>query len=134
MSAAQQRFTPITDDSGAHVATRDARTGLEWAPVGSEAHDSQQDAEQAAAALDVLGGGWRLPSIDELAALVDRTRHNPAIDAEAFPFVQSDWYWSSTPAAWSSASAWYVYFSYGLVGDYHRNGYGFALACRESGQ
>ena len=134
MNDAIARFTPITDAAGQHVATRDTTTGLEWAPVGTEEHDSQQAAEKAAAELDTLGGGWRLPTIDELAALIDRTRYNPAIDAEAFPFVQSDWYWSSTAAAWSSASAWLVGFSSGSVLDYHRDSNGFALACRPAGQ
>ncbi len=38
-------------------------------------------------------------------------------------------------AAWSSASAWNVDFSYGgLVSTNHRYSYGFALAVRRAGQ
>jgi hypothetical protein len=48
--------------------------------------------------------------------------------------VKSRWHWTSTPAAWSSASAWCVGFYYGYVGDFHRNGSGFALAVRRVGQ
>ena len=51
-----------------------------------------------------------------------------------FRDIQNDWYWSKTPAAWSSASAWFVSFFLGLVSGGHRYGYGFALAVRRVGQ
>lgn len=133
MSAAPNRFIPILDADGNHIATRDTQTGLEWAPVGDKLHDTQQAAEKAAAKLALLGGGWRLPSIDELCTLIDLAVHDPAIDIDAFPFVEADWYWSSTEAAWSSASAWGVYFDYGGVGSGGRGGSGYALAVRRAG-
>ena len=37
-------------------------------------------------------------------------------------------------AAWSSASAWLVYFYFGSVYDSHRYGHGFALAVRRAGE
>jgi hypothetical protein len=58
---------------------------------------------------------WRLPTIEELLTLVDRTRHHPAINTDAFPSCKGGWYWSSTVDAESpSDCAWFVYFSYGL--------------------
>lgn len=59
--------------------------------------------------------GWRLPDVKELAGIVDRGRSNPAIDVIAFPGTQSNWYWSSSPFAGSAGSAWFVFFSNGLV-------------------
>ena len=66
------------------------------------------------------GGGWRLPSKDELATLIDRKRkavgQEPTIDEVAFPDMDYDklWYWSSTP---SGAEAWHVNFDVGVVID-----------------
>lgn len=126
---------PRTD----HVAVVDQSTGLMWAvkSIGDSDGDpmSQADCEKACSELRLLGhDDWRLPTRSELAALVDDTRHEPAIDSSLFPGVLSRWHWTSTPCAWSSASAWSVNFYYGLV-DYSRRGsLGFALAVRRAGQ
>ncbi|MFL4599916.1 DUF1566 domain-containing protein, partial [Stenotrophomonas maltophilia] len=70
----------------------------------------------------------------ELQLLIDRSRYSPAINTDFFKDIQNDWYWSKTPAAWSSASAWYVYFSSGAVYNNRRHDLGFALAVRRAGQ
>ena len=126
---------PRTD----HVAVIDHATGLMWAvkSIGDSDGDpmSQADCEKACANLQLLGyDDWRLPTRVELAALVDDTRHEPAIDTALFPGVLSRWHWTSTPCAWSSASAWFVHFGLGLVYDLHRSSNGFALAVRRAGQ
>ena len=78
---------------------------------------------------------WRLPTRAELAALIDDTRHEPAIDTNFFPRVKPRWHWTSTPAAWSSASAWLVGFDNGYVSySGPRISGGFALAVRRAGQ
>ena len=60
---------------------------------------------------------WRLPTVEELFLLADRTRHSPAIDTDFFPDTPSDWFWSSTVAASSpSDCAWFVYFYGGHSG------------------
>ena len=64
--------------------------------------------------------GWRLPDVKELASLADRSRGNPAIDPTVFPGAVSSWYWSSSPFAGISSSAWGVKFADGLVGYYSR--------------
>jgi len=61
---------------------------------------------------------WRLPTRIELVSIVDRTRVNPAVDAAAFPNTPSEWFWTSTPWAGSSSSAWFVTF----YGNGSRNG------------
>ncbi|WP_432593467.1 DUF1566 domain-containing protein [Stenotrophomonas maltophilia] len=126
---------PRTD----HVAIIDHATGLMWAvkSIGDSDGDpmNQADCEKACSELRLLGhDDWRLPTRAELSALVDDTRHEPAIDTALFPGVLPRWHWTSTAAAWSSASAWYVDFSYGGVYDYHRHDDGFALAVRRAGQ
>ncbi|MFL4600193.1 DUF1566 domain-containing protein, partial [Stenotrophomonas maltophilia] len=70
----------------------------------------------------------------ELQLLIDRSRYSPAINTDFFKDIQNDWYWSKTPAAWSSASAWGVDFNLGYVSYDHRGSNGFALAVRRAGQ
>lgn len=70
--------------------------------------------------------GWRVPDVKELAGLIDRSRSNPAIDTAIFPATQSNWYWSSAPFANGASSAWFVFFSNGLVHYGNRKG-GYAL-------
>ena len=95
----------------------------------------QAQCEAAAKALTLAGhSDWDLPTIEELSLLVDRTRYEPAINTDFFQDIQNDWYWSKTPAAWSSASAWGVGFNVGAVDSSHRSNYGFALAVRRAGQ
>lgn len=59
-----------------------------------------------------VGGkaGWRLPSIQELASLIDSTQNDPAIKSgHPFLSVNSDPYWSGTKGAaisGSSDNAW----------------------------
>ncbi len=122
-----------------HVAIIDHATGLMWAvkSIGDRDGDpmSQSDCEKACGELRLLGhDDWRLPTRAELASLVDDTRHEPSIDTNLFPGVLPRWHWTSTAAAWSSASAWYVDFDSGVVSDYSRDDLGFALAVRRAGQ
>ncbi|MRI44316.1 DUF1566 domain-containing protein [Stenotrophomonas sp. MH181796] len=128
-----------TDPRTDHVAIIDHATGLMWAvkSIGDSDGDpmSQVDCEKACSDLRLLGyDDWRLPTRAELSGLVDETRHEPAIDTALFPGVLSRWHWTSTAAAWSSASAWFVYFYYGLVYGLPRYRGGFALAVRRAGQ
>ena len=80
-----------------------------------------------------VGGrkGWRLPTIEELATLVDDTQSNPALPSgHPFSNVQSSWYWSSTTTANSTANAWYVYFVNGNVNVINKGNYGFVWCVR----
>jgi hypothetical protein len=55
---------------------------------------------------------WRLPTIRELALIIDHGNHNPAIDTTVFS-CRSNYYWSSTSYAPNNSDAWYVYFDDG---------------------
>ena len=137
---------PADDPRTDHVAVIDHSTGLMWSV---ESLGSEDDADKGlnheactkrAAALRLLGhDDWRLPTRAELAALVDDTRREPAIDTSLFPRVKPRWHWTSTP--WidsdgkaSASVAWYVSFRYGGVGSIPRFNLGFALAVRRAGQ
>ncbi len=116
------------------LAPRNVRTAEATAPALEDAADPQLEwsptlcdgervdyatAEKACAA---LGEGWRLPTRQELESILDLSRHNPAADPGRFPDMKADWYWSSTPCAWSSGRAWCVDFDLGGVGSLHRDG------------
>jgi hypothetical protein len=65
-----------------------------------------------------LGGhsDWRLPSIDELMYIADRSKSNPSIDTTAFENVVSNLYWSSSTVVGYESNAWVVYFNDGYDG------------------
>ena len=90
--------------------------------------------EAACKTVALFGAEWDMPTIEELSLLIDRSRYSPAINTDFFRDIPNDWFWSKTPAAWSSGSAWLVDFGYGLVHYLPRSNYGFALAVRRAGQ
>jgi hypothetical protein len=65
----------------------------------------------------IIGGrrlGWRLPTIEELASLIDPTIATPGPTlplGHPFSNVQSSLYWSATSNASSTSNAWGVYLS-----------------------
>jgi hypothetical protein len=64
-----------------------------------------------------------VPTKDELAGLVDRSRHDPA---SGFPDMPSEVFWSSSPYVGDASNAWGVYFGNGVVNGVSRDG-GFAV-------
>ena len=61
--------------------------------------------------------GWRLPTIQELASLVDLTQSNPALPlGNPFSNVQTN-YWSATTGAPDTGRTWVVDFENGFPRD-----------------
>ena len=121
----------ITFAPGAAKAAAEAPAKLEWSKTLLDGKCvNLADAEKAVAE---LGEGWRLPTIDELLSIVDRTRHDPAIDTTRFPDTKSDCYWTSTPCAWDTSAVWIVSFYNGYVGSSRRNA-GACVRAVRSGQ
>jgi Protein of unknown function (DUF1566) len=118
------RFTKIgadgaklADDAAEWDAVLDNTTQLIWT-VKETARYTWKKAAAAVKKLDTAGfTDWRLPTVEELFLLADRTKHSPAIDTTFFPDCKSDWYWTATPAACSPGGfAWFVGFRYGVAG------------------
>jgi hypothetical protein len=90
---------------------KDRKTGLTW--QRNVEPTSRTWAAAKAYCEGLSPGGWRLPRLKELLTLVDTTRSNPAIDVNAFPNTVSERYWSATPYAGTTGSAWTVIFAVG---------------------
>jgi hypothetical protein len=96
-----------------------------------------QNAIDACKELDFVGHkDWRLPTVEELRSIVDYARgakdNEPAIDTKFFPDTKCSWYWTSTPCAWDSGCAWYVYFYYGIAGNFNKGYYFYVRPVRSS--
>ena len=119
---ARARFKVL--DSFAGEAVLDRETGLVWARHPGEAPepDRQQNWSTAIAecyARDIGGRrGWRLPTLEELASLIDPRSRNPAL-AQGHPFrnVHSANYWSATTRVDAQGFVWHVDFGSGFVGN-----------------
>ena len=80
---------------------------MEWLETGK-----RLPWEEAVDYCQALGGGWRLPTIEELISLVDFSRDNPATEEVG---IKSERYWSATVNANYPGGAWYAYFHNGSV-------------------
>jgi hypothetical protein len=77
-----------------------------------------------------LGGfrDWRLPTIDELMYIADRSKANPAIDGIYFKYVVSGYYWSSSTVVGFANNAWDVLF-YNGNDNWHLKSYSNYVRC-----
>ena len=109
--ATSQGFT-LTDE----IAT-DAVTGLAWQRHLPAQTFTWPDAKQYCDCLSLEGhDDWGLPSRMELVSIVDYTRQNPSLDANAFPDTPLEWFWTASPKAGTPDSYFYVAF---FDGDTH---------------
>jgi hypothetical protein len=81
---------------------------------------------------DNFGGysDWRLPTVKEIASIVNMGRYYPAMEKTFFPHVMSAFYWSSTSYAYYTGYAWGVYFDYGSDNYYAKDSSYFVRAVR----
>ena len=118
-------------DASEWVAVLDTRSNLMWT-VEVLPQQTFAAAAESVAHLTTAGfADWRVPTVEELFCLADRTRRMPAIDTDYFPEAPSGWFWSSTLDASSpSACAWSVYFDDGYSIWVHQFSDGFVRAVR----
>lgn len=116
----------------------DSTTGLQWQDDYSDNKGSIKSATWS----DALGycegltlGGlddWRLPNVNELYGIGDRSRYNPAIDS-TFQNVIPNYYWSSTTTAYDADNAWVVHFNSGND-NWNNKSASFYVRCVRDGQ
>ena len=124
-SQAQDRFTissngqDVTDTTSKLVWRRCAE-GLRWdgktcaGKVKTFKYPEAKEAAAAAAKGDAKA--WRIPTRDELVALVDKTaKKKPRIDVKAFPDTPAKPFWAMRPGSDDDLNAWLVNFANGKV-------------------
>lgn len=131
MHPATPTQSPAAQPTRADGVVSDPRSGLQWSDTLGDSRLTFAQAEKACADLR-LGGhaDWRLPTVEELAGLIDYSRCEPAIDTALFPDTKTSWYWTASPVASHPDFAWIVYFNYGDVNDYHRDYLAWVRAVR----
>lgn len=116
--APPDQYTLLSDDEA-----RDNYTRLVWQRDGDATGLVSWEEAQAYCEGLTLGGAdtWRLPTIRELATLVDEAQVAPAINREVFPNTHygarsNNWYWASHRARGSSTASWGLNFDDGFTG------------------
>jgi hypothetical protein len=117
------------------AAVFDKETGLVWEKTPSTGVSTWFNRLTRCYNLEVGGRkGWRVPTIEELASLVDTSQPAPTLPAgHPFVNVQSFLYWSATTLAGNTGFAWVVDFSSGVV-DSGVKSDGFLVWCVRGGQ
>ncbi len=112
-----QRFVLLASFN--NDAVRDNNTGLVWEKSPQTATATWNGARFACINKNIGGQkGWRLPSIPDLASLIDPSVASPGpMLPSGHPFhnIQSAGYWSATTNAEDASDAWFVYFGRGFV-------------------
>lgn len=91
----------------------DTQTGLVWRRNPEPgAYTFEEAFARASQVAEETGQAWRVPTVEELASLVDRSRKEPASN---FPDMSGIRFRSSSPYVGNTNLAWFVNFSYGFV-------------------
>jgi len=108
-------WADFTRNNSTQIVT-DHNTGLEWQD-DVNITKTWQGAIDYCEALALDGGRWRLPNVNELYYIADRSTYHPAMDSTFKNVNISSYYWSSTTYADYTSVAWVVYFNNGSGGD-----------------
>jgi Protein of unknown function (DUF1566) len=110
------RFIVLTDWSSQAVLDRE--TGLVWEQAPQTATAMWSSARLVCTGKTTGGRkGWRLPSVHELASLIDPNASTNPVLPSGHPFTNVLFtYWSATTDAGTPTLAWVVHFFDGSVG------------------
>jgi len=124
---ADKRFVLVLDGE----AVLDRETGLVWERSPETIQTSWYDAIYFCYRKEVGGRkGWRPPTVEELASLVDTTQSNPALPSgHPFRNVQPGYYWSSTEYS-NPDLAYYVYMPGGAASYTQKSNHYYYWAVR----
>ena len=123
-----------------NAAVFDKETGLVWEQSPSTSAFTWVNALSHCYQLEVGGRkGWRLPTIEEQASLVDASNISPALPT-GHPFTltalqEEQFYWSATTLASNTSAAWFVNLFNGVVSIEDKGGNVNSVAwCVRGGQ
>lgn len=112
---------PVTHYGVAGGEVTDNYTCLVWQAESSDttATLTWDQATTYCQGLSLNGHAWRLPSLNELASVVDDVPSgnvSPAVDHDAFPNTAANaWYWTATPYGSSTTEEWSLNFEDGFT-------------------
>jgi hypothetical protein len=126
---ANRRFIELADFN--NQAVLDRETGLVWEKIPAGGPTTWAIARVVCLSKTVGGRkSWRLPSVHEMASLIDATQSIPTLPiGHPFTINLSSSYWSATLSADNSTAAWHVQFSNGLVSNLDRTSDSFYVWC-----
>lgn len=75
---------------------------------------------------------WRMPTLEELSSLIDKTRANPSINPDYFPNTPPQYYWSSSTRADHILYGLHLGFNQGTAGSANKYGGNLARLVRTS--
>jgi serine/threonine-protein kinase len=112
----------------------DYATNLMWQHSSSPPPVTWKDAHAYIQQLNTMRYGgyadWRLPTLEELASLLEPTKSQKNMYLDPVFGTTQLWCWSADPAASSQETAWYVSFSSGGIQPHHIQNSAFVLAVR----
>ena len=120
-SNAQGRFAISADgqevtDTTTRLTWRRCSEGLRWDGKTCSGKLLKFNYAEAKKATEKAGKPWRMPTRDELVALVDpKAKKKPRVDAEMFPRVTNGPFWARRDGADDNLNAWLVHFNSGKV-------------------
>ncbi len=117
------------------VAVLDRETGLVWEKSTSTSIYIWTDAMVYCTNLDKGGRkGWHLPTVEQLASLLDTDSLNPTALPDVHPFTNVyNIYWTSTADANLNSEAWYVSFYFGSLSSQNKYA-SYYVRCVRGGQ
>ena len=106
---------------------KDTETGLQWL-AGPDRETRWDDALEWIEGLDIGGGGWRMPAVEELEALYIRGRGTRNMT----PLLETSGWWVWSRGIHGPDDKWYVYFTHDRAHwcDRDDHYYGRAFAVR----
>jgi Protein of unknown function (DUF1566) len=108
-------------DSATGLVWRRCAEGLSWNGKECDGDAMTFSFDKAAAHAQATAASskkaWRVPKLDELMKIVDRTKPAPTIDPLAFPNTPAIQFWTSTVNAKEAHRAHFVFFASGLSNE-----------------
>jgi len=131
ISVSLSLMADFTRNNTTQIVT-DSKTTLQWQDDANVTKTWTQAIEYCEALTLGSYSDWRLPNMNELTSIADRSEINPAMD-DTFINRKSRAYWSSTTYAGYTIFAWYVGFDDGAQSYYNKNYNGY-VRCVRAGQ
>jgi len=122
----------VVTDKSTHLTWDRCSAGESWKNGRCEGSIKLMSLDAARNFAKARGGGWRIPTIDELVSIIEERCHDPAINSTIFPNVHAlvegrSPYWSSTSFEEIPTMNYLVDF---LTGEVDARSQGFPIGVR----